>query len=104
MSLRYENDTVICHHLKDEYSINADDIKSVELGENVKELKLVRNFGFGTITIQKGDFTVDGKGGYTVFLWMETGNYIKFVTDNDVYYINGASEAETAEVYKNIKR
>ena len=104
LTIKAENGTVICHHMKDEYVIDTADIVSAELGENVKDLSLVRNYGYGTITVQKGNFTVDGKSGCTVFLSLETGNYIKIVTDEVTYYINGASEEETEAVYNMISK
>ena len=104
LTIRAENGTVICRHMQDEYVIDSADIRSTELGEDVKKLSLVRNYGYGTVTVQKGNFTVDGKSGCTVFLSLETGNYIKIVTDENTYYINGASEEETEAVYNMIAK
>ena len=102
LTIKAENGKVICHHMKDEYVIDVNDIKSVELGEDVEQLSLVRNYGYGTVTVQKGNFTVDGKSGCMVFLSLETGNYLKIMTDNDTYYINGSTAEETREVYNQI--
>ncbi|MBP5331836.1 MAG: hypothetical protein J6Y89_08305 [Lachnospiraceae bacterium] len=104
MTVRYENGSVICSQLSDEYVIDINDIKIVSYGTNLSDLSLNRTFGFGTINIQKGTFTVDGQSGCTVFLWMPADNYIRIVTDKETYYINGASPEETRKVYESIAK
>ena len=102
MKLSAKDGTVVCHHLKDDYVIKIADIQSVEYGEGIDELRLVRNVGTGTATMQKGNFSVKGENGCKVFLWVESGNYIKIVTAEDTYYINGGTPEETKEVYEAI--
>lgn len=104
MTIKVENGSVICHHLRDDYTIDVDDIQSASYGEDLKSLNLIRTYGTGTATIQKGSFTVDGETGCKVFLWVDAGNYIKIVTDSDTYYINGSTAEETREVYDLISR
>ena len=102
MTVKFENRTVICHQISDDYVIALDDIRSISYGEDPDELNLIRTHGIGTATIQKGSFTVNGETGCKVFLRIGSGNYIKIVTDSDTYYINASTEEETADVYKQI--
>ena len=102
MTIKAENGTVICHQLSDEYFINIADITSAEYGDDLKNISLVRTFGTGTANIQKGTFTVDGEQGCKVFIWVQSGNYIKIVTADTTYYINGSTAEETKEVYEAI--
>ena len=102
MTIRVDNGTVICSQIRDDYVIDIDDIKSVSYGEDLKDLSLIRTYGTGTASIQKGSFTVNGETGCKVFLWLESGNYIKIVTGSGTYYINGSTAEEAEEVYEKI--
>ncbi|MBP5652071.1 MAG: hypothetical protein J6X17_01450, partial [Lachnospiraceae bacterium] len=103
MTIRTENGAVICRQLRDEYVIDFSDIMSAELCSGADSLTTVKNIGTATAAMQKGTFTVDGQAGCRVFLWLKTDSYIKIVTADATYYINGSTEEETQAVYEAIK-
>ena len=102
MTIKAENGTVICHQLSDEYVISSADIKSAEYGDDWNDISLIKTFGTRTANILKGTFTADGEQGCKVFIWAPNGNYIKIVTADTTYYINGSTAEETKEVYEAI--
>ena len=102
MTIRTENGAVICRQLRDEYVIDFAEIESADLSSDPDSLRMVKNIGTATATMQKGNFTVNGQAGCKVFLWMETDRYIKIVTADATYYINGSTAEETKEVYEAI--
>ena len=103
MKLLVDQDKVICHHLRDEYVIELKDIQSVEWGEDIDDLKLFRTFGIGTITLNKGDFTVNDEKRCKVFMNTDIVLYIKIVTADRTYYINGGTPEEMENTYRMIQ-
>lgn len=104
LSLRVENEKVICHQLRDEYVIPLGDVQSVEWGENLQELHLARISGVGMDTVLKGIFFVDEQSGCRVFLNPKMDHYIKIVTADRIYYVNGEDEQETRKIYEIINK
>ena len=100
IKLSIKDNKLICHQLTDEYEINIDEIKNIEWGENVSELRMVKLSGFGIATLCKGNFTVNGETGCKVFLNPEDGNYIKVMTAETTYYVSAATSEETKEVFE----
>ncbi len=99
--LRIENGSLICHQLRDEYVIPADAVESVEWGEDVHELQMMRTSGVGMDTLLKGNFIVNEKNGCKVFLAPQEKVYIHIVTtDGTNYYVSGATAGETEAVYQ----
>ena len=96
------NDTLICHHLRDEYTINKADIVSVECG-NLSDIKMVKAAGTAMETVAKGKFSVDGNPG-TLFLNPEAGKYIKIVTNDKTYYISDYTEEETNALFESLSK
>ena len=103
MKLLVDQDKVICHHLRDEYVIELKDIQSVEWGEDIDDLKLYRTFGIGTITLNKGDFTVNDEKRCKVFMNTDLVHYIKIITADRTYYINGGTPEEMENTYRMIQ-
>ena len=99
IKLKVEDNRVICHQLSDEYIIDIADIKAVEWGDDVENVKFFKESGFGIATLYKGNFTVDGENGCKVFLNPEEGSFIKIVTSEQTYYISSGSREETRKVY-----
>ena len=102
IQIRYENDTVICHHMWDEYRIPINEIVSVQCGD-LSELKAIRVAGTGMENVAKGNFTVNGENGCKLFLNPQAGRYIKIVTENQTYYISDNTSAETDALYEKLK-
>lgn len=103
ISLRVQDGKVICHQLRDEYVIELKDMESVEYGESLKDLQLIRVSGVGMESLLKGNFTVNGQNGCKVFLATEAGNYVKIVAAGKTYYVSGATAEETREAYRAIE-
>ena len=102
IQVRYENDTVICHQLRDEYRIPRSEIVSAECGD-FSELTAIRVAGTGMENVAKGTFTVNGENGCKLFLNPQAGRYIKIVTANQTYYISDNTAAGTDALYERLK-
>lgn len=102
IQVRYENDTVICHQLRDEYKIPKSGILSLECG-NLSELSAMRVAGTGMENVAKGIFTVNGENGCKLYLNPKAGRYIKIVTEKQTYYISGNTAEETDALYESLK-
>lgn len=105
ISLRVEDSKVICHQLRDEYVIPFDDIASAEYGDDITSHTVIRVAGVGMDTLLKGNFSVDGINGCTLFLNPQEKEFIKLVTKSGkIYYIGGGSAAETLKAMGIIER
>jgi hypothetical protein len=105
VSLRLEDDKLICRQLRDEYVIALDDIVSAELDDELSEHKIYRTFGVGMGNLLKGDFTVDGKSGCKFFMNPAGKAYIRIETaDGECYYISGETAEDTNDIYKELER
>lgn len=105
ISLRVEDSKVICHQLRDEYVIPFDDIASAEYGDDITSHTVIRVAGVGMDTLLKGNFSVDGTNGCTLFLNPQEKEFIKLITKSGkTYYIGGASAAETLKAMGIIER
>ena len=102
IQVKVENDTVICHQLRDEYKIPKSEIQSVECG-NLSELSAVRVAGTGMENVAKGTYTVNGENGCKLYLNPQAGRYIKIVTEGKTYYISGNTAEETNALYESLK-
>ena len=99
LKLKIENNKLICHQLTDEYEIDIADIRDIEWGEDVSDLRFFKVSGFGISNLYKGNFTVNNEVGCKVFLNPEEGRYIKVVTDEYIYYISASTSDETRAIY-----
>ena len=104
ISLRIQDDKLICHQLRDEYVIPMADIASAELGDDITQHSVIRSAGVGMENLLKGDFMVDKQTGCKVFIDPGQKVFIHIVTkDGTVYYIGGATADETREIYEKLK-
>ena len=103
IDVKIEDGKVICHQLRDDYKIDIDDIKSVELLEKFKDLKASRTNGVGMPNLLKGNFIVKGEGAVKVFLNAENDHYIKITTDKKTYYVSEAEDKDTEKTFDEIK-
>lgn len=103
IDVKIEDGKVICHQLRDDYKIDIDDIKSVELLEKFKDLKASRTNGVGMPNLLKGNFIVKGEGAVKVFLNPENDHYIKITTDKKTYYVSEAEDKDTEKTFDEIK-
>lgn len=103
LKLRISEDTLVCHHLSDDYVIDFDSINSISLGEDVDSLKFYKISGFGMDNILKGNFSVDDNADCKVFLNPQNGNYIKIETDELTYYVGSETAEETSEIFSAIR-
>ena len=99
INLRISDGSVICHQLRDEYMIPVAEIESAEYIDDIHTLSMVRTNGVGMDTLLKGNFSVNGES-CKVFLAPDKRVAIKIVTTSGrIYYISGATAAETDSVY-----
>ena len=103
IDVKIEDGKVICHQLRDDYKIDIDDIKSVELLEKFKDLKATRTNGVGMPSLLKGNFNIKGEGAVKVFLNPENDHYIKITTENKTYYVSEAEDKDTEKTFDEIK-
>ena len=102
MVIQVEGGNVICHHMKDDYSIPISDIDDIVLESDSGKLKLRKENGFDMKPMYKGKFNVNDEGGCITFLNLDTKNYITLVVDDKKYYINGASDEETEKTFNEV--
>ena len=103
IDVKIEDGKVICHQLRDDYKIDIDDIKSVELLGKFKDVKASRTNGVGMPNLLKGNFTIKGEGTVKVFLNPENAHYIKITTDKKTYFISEAEDKDTKQTFDDIK-
>lgn len=98
-----EGNVIICHHLWDEYKIKESEITEIFYGEDISELKMARTAGTGLENVLKGTFKVNEDSGCKLFLNPKSGDYIRIVTNDKIYYISGNSVEETQSLFADIK-
>ena len=77
-----------------------DQIEDPVICEDPSELDLVRQVGFDLPPFHNGTYIVDGVSGCKVFLNTDSEVYITFSSGDTAYYINGADESETRNVFE----
>ena len=103
LKIQLNDENIVCRHTTDYYTIDYNDIKSIEYGSERNDMRFIRVAGYGMPTIEKGNFTVNGEHGCAVFLNPETENYIKIVTEEKTYYIGESTKEGTEQTYNDIK-
>ena len=104
IKLTAEDGKLICHQLRDEYVIPLEEIESIEYGDDISSLRVVRTSGVGMENLLKGNFSVDDINGCKLFLNPLGKEYIKIVTKSGTqYYVSGSSAEETRAVYNKLK-
>jgi len=96
LSTKVVDNTLICSHLKVEYEIP---LKEVEQYEVVTELpEMIKVVGTAMDTVLSGTYEIYREGMFEAFLNPQNELFIKIVTEDEMYYISGASDADTKEV------
>ncbi|MBR6849879.1 MAG: hypothetical protein IKM88_06570 [Lachnospiraceae bacterium] len=104
IKLTAEDGKLICHQLRDEYVIAFDEIDSIEYGDDITSLRVVRLSGVGMENLLKGNFSVDGINGCKLFLNPQGKEYIKIATKTGtLYYVSGSTAEETRAAYNKLK-
>ena len=103
IDVKVEDGKVICHQLRDDYKIDIDDIKTVELMGKFKDLNASRTGGVGMPNLLKGNFNIKDEGAVKVFLNPANDHYIKITTDKKKYYISEAEDKDTEKIFEEIK-
>ena len=102
ISVRVEDRKIICHQIKDDYVIPMDSIESMTYGKGSKDLKMSKIAGYDLDPIEKGKYSVEGEYGCIVFLSYDADRYIKITAEGKTYYISGATEEETENLYSQL--
>lgn len=98
ISVRVEDNTVICEHLKQEYSIPVEDISRIELVDSLPRNRIKSN-GTATDTLEKGRFRCSEHGGYYEFLNPGNDTFILMEAGSKIYYISDEDDAGTLLVW-----
>ena len=102
MVLSVEDGNVICHQMKDDYSIPISDIDDIILESDSSSLKLRKESGYDMDPKYKGKYSIDDESGCISFLDLDTKAYIVIRADGKKYYINAPSDEETQKVYNEV--
>lgn len=102
MSVRIEDDTLICHQLVDTYKIPLSSISDVSLEEGTSDLKIYREAGIAMDPVFTGRYTVNGERGCGLFINKNVGFYVRFTSEGVVYYVNCSDEEEILRVYEDL--
>lgn len=102
MHISIRENAVICSHLKEDYVIPVDSIQEITL-LNVPPLNRHKISGTGTDTMEKGKYNASMVGGYYSFINPEQEAFILIKAEDKAYLISGSTDAETMEVYEQIK-
>ena len=54
-------------------------------------------------TLEKGTFTISGGEDVNVFLNPENDAFIQFSANGKTYYMGGADDAQTTQIYKKLR-
>lgn len=99
--LSVEQGTLYAKHLIIDYEIPVNDIENPG---TVTELpKWTKSHGTGMDTLEKGTFIIHNVGKCEVFLNPENGEFLHFSVDGKDYYMSGCDDAQTKEVYDEIR-
>lgn len=96
IQLQIQDNQLIAHHLREEYTISMDSIRDARL---LTELpKMSKNHGTSMDTLKKGSFMAEGER-CTVFLNPESKLFIRLESFGTTYYLSGHNAEETQQVY-----
>ena len=102
LSVRVEDGKLICHQMKDDYTIDIEKIDELVLKKDPENLVLQKQYGLNANMIYNGKFVVNGEKNCLVFMNLESDSYIDIRTKGKTYYISGSTEKETKAVYDRI--
>ncbi|MDO4490060.1 MAG: DUF5808 domain-containing protein [Lachnospiraceae bacterium] len=97
MHIYVKENTVICHHVKEDYVIPMDTIENAFLLEELPATRGRIN-GTGAEDMEKGKYNGKGVGMYTSFVNPQNSAFIQLVAEGKTYIICGETDAETLEV------
>ncbi len=89
---------IVCVHLKEEYTIPLAEISAMELVTELPEWRTKSN-GTATDTLEKGRFYSNEHGVYYEFLNPENEHFIQLKVKDKVYYLSGADDGATMDVW-----
>ena len=91
-----EDDTIICQQLSVEYEIPLADIEEYIILTELPEMTKLN--GNGMDHVYSGTFEIYREGIVELFLNPQNDLYIKILTENETYFISGATDEETQAV------
>lgn len=97
--LEYENKTVICRHMKDEYEIPVEDIRMMVCIDRLPEGR-TKIAGTGMDTLESGRWQNGTYGEFTMFANPENGRFLYIRTEDKTYFIGGFDDEETIAIYE----
>ena len=95
LQLSLEENQIIATQLREEYTIDLDEIESIELLEDLP-FQLVNN-EFNSVS--KGKFKADPYGSYTLFIVPTNTYFIHIKVDNGGYLLSTSSDEDTVLFY-----
>ncbi len=102
MHVQVKDQAVVCSHLKEDYVIPVDSIQEITL-LTVLPVNRYKLSGTGTENMEKGKYNAGIIGGYYSFINPEQEAFILIKAEDKKYLISGFTDAETMEVYEQIR-
>lgn len=96
ISMTVENDKIICEQLSTEYEIPFSDITDYEVVEDLPEM--TKMSGIGMDNLYQGTFEVYRQGTFETFLNPQNELFLWVETEDEVYYLSGATDEQTRGV------
>jgi hypothetical protein len=94
LTVRVENETIICEQLKVEYEIPFSEIDSYTTLEELPHMSKIS--GMGMDNIYSGTFEIWREGSFETFLNPQNELFIRLIMkDGEVYYISAATDEKT---------
>ena len=102
ISLSIKEDEVHANHLKLEYELPMEEIENLELIDELP--KLTKAVGSAMENLAKGSFRIKGTGEKCIlFLNPQNEKFLRFEIDGQVYYMSGATDEQTQQIYEKLK-
>ena len=96
ISSKVENNKIICTHLSVEYEIALEEIEDYTILTELPEMTKVT--GNGMDRVLSGTYEIYREGKFETFLNPQNELFIKIETEDEMYYISGADDAETQKL------
>lgn len=96
ISVTVENDTIICQQLSTEYEIQLSEITNYKVIEELPEM--IKMNGIGMDNIYIGTFEAYREGTFETFLNPQNEMFLWIETEDEVYYVSGATDEMTEEI------
>lgn len=95
--LTVENQVLTAEHLRLDYEIPLEEVTGAELIDDIPKWSKVN--GTGMETLEKGTFYIRNVGKCEVFLNPQNAVFLHFEAEGTEYYMSGADDGETMEIY-----